>query len=96
MRSSKAGPAVTKILKCLLAGALAAVFLAVVPLHQHSDGKAHYGECQICVVSGQSLLPAAGSVPAVIFILLFLVALSGTVPPSARKAAPRLRGPPLF
>ena len=86
----------TKALQSFIAAALALVFLAVVPLHQHIDGKVHDGDCQICSVSSHALLPDAGSVPAVLFILLFAVILCGTVLPSTRKTMPHLRGPPVF
>ena len=96
MSASKLCLVGTKALKGLIAAALTLVFLAVVPLHQHLDGKAHDGDCQICAVTGHALLPDAGSVPAVLFILLFAVILSGTVISTPRKDIPLLCGPPVF
>jgi hypothetical protein len=96
MSAIKINLAGTKTLKSLIATALALVFLAVVPLHHHSDGKVHDGDCQICAVANHALLPDSGSVPAILFILLFAVILCETVVPSVRKDIPHLRGPPAF
>ena len=96
MSASKLCLAGNKALKGLIVAVLALVFLAVVPLHQHIDGKAHDGDCQICAVTGHALLPDAGSVPAVLFVLLFAVIFCGAVMPSTRKNIPHLRGPPVF
>ena len=80
----------------MIAVALSLVFLAVVPLHQHNGGKVHDGDCQLCAVTGHALLPDAGSVAAILFILLFTVTLCEVDVLSLRKAIPHLRGPPVF
>lgn len=96
MSSSAVGLTGTKVFKGLAAAALALAFLAVVPLHQHADAAVHDGDCSVCSVAHNALFPDAGSVPAVLFILLFAVILSEAVILPSRQTISYLRGPPAF